>query len=145
MKNYIKSVVAPAAAVLISLASASCVNDLDKEPISPKIDLEVDNDALLNKCYANFGINGNGGQSNSDEDCDVKGFSDNGMTGLVRAMWNLNELPTDEATCNWGDGLQELNSAKYDPSHQWVKLYMTRLTLGITFCNQYLQVAGGED
>ncbi len=145
MKNYIKSVAAPAAAVLISLASASCVNDLDKEPISPKIDLEVNNDALLNKCYANFGINGNGGQSNSDEDCDVKGFSDNGMTGLVRAMWNLNELPTDEATCNWGDGLQELNSAKYDPSHQWVKLYMTRLTLGITFCNQYLQVAGGED
>ena len=57
----------------------------------------------------------------------------------------MNELPTDEATCSWGDGLQELNSAKFDPSHAWVKLYYTRLTLGITFCNQYLQVAGGED
>lgn len=145
MKNYIKSAIAPAAALLIGLVSASCINDLDSEPISPKIDLEVNNDALLNKCYANFGINGNGGQSNSDEDSDVKGFSDAGMTGLVRAMWNLNELPTDEATCNWGDGLQELNTAKYDPSHQWVKLYMTRLTLGITFCNQYLEVAGDED
>ncbi len=145
MKRYIKTVIAPAAALLLGMTATSCVNDLDKEPISPKIDLEVNNDGLLNKCYANFGINGNGSGSNSDDDCDVKGFSDNGMTGLVRAMWNINELPTDEATCSWGDGLQELNSAKFDPSHQWVKLYFTRLTLGITFCNQYLEVAGNED
>ena len=60
MKRYIKSALAPAAALLISLASTSCLNDLDKEPISPKIDLNVNNDGLLNKCYANFGINGNG-------------------------------------------------------------------------------------
>ena len=145
MKRYIKSALAPAAALLISLASTSCLNDLDKEPISPKIDLNVNNDGLLNKCYANFGINGNGSGSNSDDDPDVKGFNDPGMTGLVRAMFNMNELPTDEATCSWGDGLQELNAAKFDPSHAWVKLYYTRLTLGITFCNQYLQVAGGED
>ena len=145
MKRYIKSALAPAAALLISLASTSCLNDLDKEPISPKIDLNVNNDGLLNKCYANFGINGNGSGSNSDDDPDVKGFNDPGMTGLVRAMFNMNELPTDEATCSWGDGLQELNSAKFDPSHAWVKLYYTRLTLGITFCNQYLEVAGGED
>lgn len=145
MKRYIKSALAPAAALLISLASTSCLNDLDKEPISPKIDLNVNNDGLLNKCYANFGINGNGSGSNSDDDPDVKGFNDAGMTGLVRAMFNMNELPTDEATCSWGDGLQELNSAKFDPSHAWVKLYYTRLTLGITFCNQYLEVAGGED
>ena len=79
MKRYIKSALAPAAALLISLASTSCLNDLDKEPISPKIDLNVN------------------------------------------------------------------NSAKFDPSHAWVKLYYTRLTLGITFCNQYLEVAGGED
>ena len=145
MKRYIKSALAPAAALLISLASTSCLNDLDKEPISPKIDLNVNNDGLLNKCYANFGINGNGSGSNSDDDPDVKGFNDPGMTGLVRAMFNMNELPTDEATCSWGDGLQELNAAKFDPSHAWVKLYYTRLTLGITFCNQYLEVAGGED
>ena len=110
MKRYIKSALAPAAALLISLASTSCLNDLDKEPISPKIDLNVNNDGLLNKCYANFGINGNGSGSNSDDDPDVKGFNDPGMTGLVRAMFNMNELPTDEATCSWGDGLQELNS-----------------------------------
>lgn len=67
------------------------------------------------------------------------------MTGLVRAMFNINELPTDEATCSWGDGLQELNSATYGPSHPWVKLYYTRLTLGITTCNQYLQMAGSDD
>ena len=145
MKRYIKSALAPAAALLISLASTSCLNDLDKEPISPKIDLEVSNDGLFNKCYANFGISGNGSGENSDDDPDVKGFDDPGMTGLVRAMWNINELPTDEATCSWGDGLQELNSATYDPSHPWVKLYYTRLTLGITTCNQYLQMAGSDD
>lgn len=145
MKRYIKSALAPAAAMLISLATTSCLNDLDKEPISPKIDLEVSNDGLFNKCYANFGISGNGSGDNSDADPDVKGFTDDGMTGLVRAMWNIQELPTDEATCSWGDGLQELNSATYGPSHPWVKLYFVRLTLGITTCNQYLQVAGNDD
>lgn len=145
MKRYIKSALAPAAALFISLASTSCLNDLDKEPISPKIDLEVSNDGLFNKCYANFAINGNGSGSNSDDDPDVKGFDDAGMTGLVRAMFNMNELPTDEATCSWGDGLQELNSATYGPSHPWVKLYYTRLTLGITTCNRYLQMAGSDD
>ena len=145
MKRYIKSALAPAAAMLISLATTSCLNDLDKEPISPKIDLEVSNDGLFNKCYANFGINGNGSGDNSDADPDVKGFTDDGMTGLVRSMFNIQELPTDEATCSWGDGLQELNSATYGPSHPWVKLYFVRLTLGITTCNQYLQVAGSDD
>ena len=119
MKKYIKTVFASAAALILGMASTSCVSDLDKEPISPKIDLEVNNDGLLNKCYANFGINGNGSGSNSDDDCDVKGFSDNGMTGLVRAMWNINELPTDEATCNWGEGWRALHAATCEPAHAW--------------------------
>ena len=97
MKRYIKSALAPAAALLISLASTSCLNDLDKEPISPKIDLNVNNDGLLNKCYANFGINGNGSGSNSDDDPDVKvkditelGYAD-GWTRLRRRLDSLIE------------------------------------------------------
>ena len=146
MKRYIMKAIAPAMFGLLSCGLVSCVNDLDTAPISPKIDTEVSNDGLFNKCYANFAIAGNGSSSSGDDDCDVKGYDDAGMTGLVRLMWNVNELPTDEAICSWGDnGVPALNFNTYDNANGMTKAYFARLTLGISSCNQYLKVAGGED
>lgn len=147
MKRYIMKAIAPAMIGLLSCGGmTSCVNDLDSAPISPKIDTEVSLDGLFNKCYANFAIAGNGSSASGDDDCDVKGYSDAGMTGLVRLMWNLNELTTDEAICSWGDnGVPALNFNTYDNANGMTKAYFARLTLGISSCNQYLKVGGGED
>ena len=138
--------IAPTMIGLLSCGLTSCVNDLDTAPISPKIDTEVSNDGLFNKCYANFAIAGNGSSSSGDDDCDVKGYDDAGMTGLVRLMWNLNELTTDEAICSWGDnGVPALNFNTYDNANGMTKAYFARLTLGISSCNQYLKVASSDD
>ena len=139
--RYIKNM-APAAALLLALGMSSCTGDLDVTPINPNLSLEYDADGLFNKCYANIALQGNGG---ANGDCDIDGL-DGGTTGFVRQMWNSNELTTDEALCSWGDdGIQQFCYNTYDASHPMLNGYYARLTTGISYCNQYLKVAGGED
>ena len=145
MKRYIK-IILPAAAMMLTLGTTSCTGDLDVTPISPKLDTDFNVEWLFNKCYANFAMAGIGDGSNGDGNCDVSGYNDNGMTNLVRQMWNSNELTTDEAICSWGDtGIPEFNFNTYDASEPMMRAYFARLTLGISFCNQYLQVASDHD
>ena len=141
MKKYMKNIL-PMAAMALSLGMASCTGDLDVEPINPNLSLDYDVEGLFNKCYANIALAGNGG---ANGDCDIDGL-DGGTTGFVRQMWNSNELTTDEAICHWGDdGIQSFCYNTYDDSHPMLNGYYARLTTGISYCNQYLNVASGYD
>lgn len=145
MKKYIKTIL-PAGALLLAVGMTSCTGDLDVKPISPKISTEYSAEGLFNKCYANFAMAGLGDGGSGDGDCDVAGYNDAGMTNLIRLLWNLNELTTDEAMCTWGDaGIPELNFDTFDGQAAMAKALFARLTLGITSCNQYLAVAADHD
>lgn len=75
--KYISNTIASAAAIaLLALGTGSCTGDLDNEPISPKIDTEVNADGLFNKCYAIFAMAGNGDGDSGDANSDVKGYDD---------------------------------------------------------------------
>ena len=93
MKRIYKIV--PVFAMALALGFTSCVGDLDVTPIDPNMSTELNIDGLFNKCYANFALAGNGG---ANGDCDVDGI-DGGTSGLIRQMFNTNELTTDEAIC----------------------------------------------
>ncbi len=137
MKNII-----PAAALVLLFGMTSCTKDLDVTPIDPNLDLNVNVDGLFNKCYGNFGLQGNGG---ANGDCDIDDL-DGGTTGLIRQMWNSNELTTDEALCSWGDdGIQQFCYNTYDSSHPMMNGYFARLTTGISYCNHYLEIAADTD
>lgn len=141
MKRYIKNFI-PVTAIALSLGMASCTDDLDVDPINPNLALDYDVNGLFNKCYANIALAGNGG---ANGDCDIDGL-DGGTTGFIRQMWNSNELTTDEAICHWGDdGIQSFCYNTYDASHPMLNGYYARLTTGISYCNQYLNVASGHD
>ena len=141
MKRFIKNII-PVAAVTLLFGMSSCTKDLDVTPINPNLSLDLDADGLFNKCYANLGLQGNGG---ANGDCDIDGL-DGGTTGFIRQMWNSNELTTDEAICSWGDdGIQQFDYNSYDASHPMLNGYFNRLTTGISYCNQYIQVAGDLD
>lgn len=144
MKRYIKHIV-PAAVLLMAMGTTtSCTGDLDVTPIDPNLVILDDSsvDYLFNKCYANFALAGNTG---ADGDCDIDGL-DGGTTGLVRQMWNSNELTTDEAICAWGDpGISNFHFNDYDGSHPMLRGYYYRLYNGITLCNHYLDVAADKD
>ena len=145
--KYISNTIASAAVfALLALGTCSCTGDLDKEPISPKIDTKVNADGLFNKCYAIFAMAGNGDGDSGDANSDVKGYDDEGMTNFVRMMWNANELTTDEAICSWGDnGISQLNINTYDNANQMMKGYFARLALGISNCNLYVEQCSDVD
>lgn len=144
MKKYIKNIVPAVLLALSAGVTTSCVGDLDVEPIDPNLVL-LDQETipnLFNKCYANIALAGNSGP---DGDCDINGL-DGGTTGMVRQMFNTNELTTDEAICGWGDpGIAEFCYNTYDAAHPMVKGYYYRLYNGITLCNHYLAVAAEYD
>ncbi len=141
MKKYIKHIV-PVAFLALTMGTTSCTGDLDVTPINPNLDTEVDVSGLFNKCYANLALAGNGG---ANGDCDIDGL-DGGTTGYVRQLFNAQELTTDEAICGWGDaGIAQFCYNTFDASHPMLKGFYARLTTGITYCNQYLSVAGGGD
>lgn len=134
--NKILKYIVPAAALLLSAGMTSCLNDLHVSPIDPTMQTTVDAENLFNKCYANFGLAGNGGP---DGDSDVDGI-DGGTSGLYRQYWNSNELTTDEAFCGWTDeGVGTFCYNQYDASHPMLRGYYYRLCVGIAFCNQYLK------
>lgn len=136
MNKYIK--IFPLSALALTLGMASCVGDLDVTPIDPNLDLEYSPEGLFNKCYANFAMQGNQGGN----EVDIDGL-DGGTAGLVRQMFNSNELTTDEAICGWGDaGISEFCYNTYGDQHPMLSGYYSRLTTGISYCNQYLEAAG---
>lgn len=136
MKRYIKNVL-PVVAAAFVFSFTSCVNDLDNAEHPKDENLSIQNNMIgeFNKCYANLALPGNGG-ANGDSDLD--GY-DGGTAGFIRQMWNVNELPTDEAICGWGDpGIQDFVFNTYGPAHPMAAMFYFRLMTGITYCNDYL-------
>ena len=142
MKRTFKYILS-AAALAVTLGLSSCVGDLDVEDnvIDPNKGTNYEVEGLFNKCYANLAMEGNAGGGSTDII-----YPDAGFTGLVRQMWNSNELTTDEAICGWGDdGIATFIDNVYDASHPMLAMYYQRISLGISYCNQYLKVASGYD
>ena len=142
MNKYFKYIVCAAVAVLLGMGLNSCVKDLDVEPIDPSLQNDVTPEQLFNKCYSVFATSGNDG---GDGNVDVDGL-DGGFQHKFRQMWNSNELTTDEAICGWGDeGISSYCHNSYDASHPMLRGYYYGLCIGITFCNQYLEVFNDYD
>lgn len=141
MKTYIKNIL-PAAALALTFGMSSCSDVLEISPKDPDIVTQVTASQLMNKCYANIAVAGQGG---ANGDCDIDGL-DGGTTGYVRQMFNANELTTDEAICGWGDeGVAAFNFNSYDASHPMLRGFYYRLYFGVTVCNQYLTQFAEED
>jgi hypothetical protein len=97
-------------------------------------------DPLLARLYDNLALtttDGNADGGNNDLSVSI----DAAQTSLVRAMWNLQELPTDESYCVWMDsGIPALNTNTWSNSTQtqsMMGLY-ARLYHGIALANNYL-------
>ena len=72
-------------------------------------------------------------------DSDLYGF---GSGDFTRLLWDLNELPTDEATCWWNDqGIPELNTNSWDDNLLPSQTMFQRLHNGIFKANLYLERA----
>ena len=93
--------------ILLAFGATSCLNDLNVTPIDPSVNQVFDQDAVFAKTYASLSLTGQQGPAGNN---DIT-ISDEGRFSLTRCLWNINELPTDETICAWGDAeVVELNS-----------------------------------
>lgn len=145
MKKYIIS------SILLSvLLITSCVNDLDVKPKDENVILSgnLGDDPLymqqaLAKVYASFNLAGQGGSG--DFGSDISASDDNFFT-TMRALWNLQEITTDEAICAWGDvGIADLNTQTWSASNPFLTALYQRLSLSITYANDFIIQAGKTD
>lgn len=90
---------------------------------------------VLAKLYAGLSLTGNSGPAGA---ADIAGI-DEGFSAYIRVLWNLQELPTDEAICGWNDpGLPDLNKSQWNAENVWVKGMYYRIYYQITLCNEFI-------
>lgn len=148
MRNSMKSIINKILTGSLVLASAaafsSCVGDLDQEPKDPSVVTSgqfKDNPqeyiaGLLANCYAGMTISGQGGAGSSDITS-----PDAGMSCYSRAIYMLNEFPTDEvAWIYFSDaGVEELVKATWGSDNPVLNLAYSRLYTHIAVCNDFLR------
>ena len=135
--NKIKAI-APAVALLLAATMSSCMNDLDKGNINPKVESQPDVTALYSKCYACLIMEGMDGTADFTVD-------DNGKSTFLRNLFNANVLSTDESICWWSDGgLGDYGLNDPKPNSDAIRFLYYRMIYNISFCNHYLELSEAQ-
>jgi hypothetical protein len=126
-----------------ALSLTACVGDLDVTPIDPNLDTpetvltgtEAYNQ-LLAKCYSGLSVSSPDGDSG---DPDIQGI-DGGFGQYLRALYNMQELPTDEAVIGWNDQtLKDLHGLQWTASDVFVSAAYSRIFYQISLCNEVMR------
>ena len=139
------------AASMIGLLSAtSCVNDLEREPITDTTSANVYKDFgnypnLLAKLYGGLAM---GGQVSGDganyPDSDINGIN-GGFSQYTRLMYTMQEISTDEAVIGWNDGnLHTIHKMTWDSSNEFIAALYYRIFTEIAYCNEFLRNVSDE-
>ena len=135
--------------LLPAMIFSSCVGDLDVNPKDPNNvmagnlgDDPVNIKKALGKIYASFIIAGQGSVTGGG--ADISAADENFFT-TTRALWNLQEITTDEAICAWGDvGIADLNTQTWSAQNPFLTALYQRLVLSITYANDFIKVTSGN-
>jgi len=125
-------------------AAAGC--DITTEPKSSVTDASIFEDrnsytAFLAKLYAGLVVTGQQGpHGNGDFQRLDEGFSQ-----YTRQLWQLQELPTDEAVIAWNDaGLPELSTQLWASANQFVQMMYSRVFYQVSLVNEFLRETTDE-
>ena len=126
-----------------AVSLTSCVKDLDVTPIDPNLDTPENvltgteaYNQLLAKCYSGLSVSSPDGDSGSP---DIEGI-DGGFGQYLRALFNMQELPTDEAVIGWNDQtLRDLHGLQWTSSDVFVSAAYSRVFYQISICNEVIR------
>lgn len=142
MKKFKKYILSTGVAIALAAGATSCVNDMDLLPTDPReltaADFSKDPEGYMNKVladvymqFATYGPNGSATVHNFD----------GGMSSFQRAIFNLEEIPTDEA--NWlpqdDSDFATLQYGYVAASNKVLVGTYGRLTINISLCNDFIQ------
>ena len=126
--------------VLLSGILSSCHKELHPTPSTGTSALTVYSTPagykeVLAKAYGAFALTGNNGAGSGD----IAGI-DAGTSDFLRLFWNLQELPTDEAICAWGDpGVPDLHNMNWTSGNVIIAGLYYRSLYQITVCNEFIR------
>jgi hypothetical protein len=142
MRNKTLTTLALAAALTMG---AGCT-DITMPPKSTATEANIFNEPgsykqFLAKLYAGLSVTGQQGPAGGP---DIQGI-DEGFSQYVRLLWQMQELPTEEAVIAWGDdGVQELNTQKWGSSNQFLGSMYYRVFFQVTLANEFLRQTTDE-
>jgi hypothetical protein len=143
MRNIILKYITFAAVSLLMLGA--CVNDLDVEPIDPRLstpDKVYDSEEaffqVLSKIYAGFATSGQQGPAG---DGDLGGF-DEGHSQYWRGYFVVQELPTDECVNGWADGnLPKMSQMTWAANNEFIRSFYYRALYQVSVANEFIRQA----
>ena len=132
-----------AAAFTAAITFTACTGDLDVTPIDPNLDTPenvlTDTEAynqMLAKCYIGLAVSSPDGSSG---DPDISGI-DGGFGQYLRALFNLQELPTDECVMGWNDQtIKDLHGLQWTSSDVFISACYSRVFYQIAICNEVMR------
>ncbi len=139
--NFLRTLVAGA----VMLAGAGCT-DLLLEPKSTVTGANIFNDtasyrSFLAKLYAGLAVTGQQGPAGQE---DILGI-DEGFSHYLRLLWQMQELPTDEAVLAWNDdAIQQLNTHTWNADNQFLTGMYYRIFFQVSMANEFLRETTDE-
>ncbi|MBL7793281.1 MAG: RagB/SusD family nutrient uptake outer membrane protein [Saprospiraceae bacterium] len=122
------------------LVMAACT-DLDLEPKSSTTAAVLFNDeaayrSFLARIYSGIAVTGQQGPSGN---ADISSL-DEGFSNYLRQLWQLQELPTEEAVIGWGDeGIQDLHGHVWTTANQFIRATYYRIFYQVSIANEFLR------
>ncbi|MBL0740515.1 RagB/SusD family nutrient uptake outer membrane protein [Chryseolinea lacunae] len=147
MKKKIVNLITAGVAMLFMVTS--CVSDLDPESLGPNsvtsadaYKTPADYKMGLAKLYSSYVV---AGQVGPGEASDISNL-DVGFGVYLRAYWNLQELPTDEAVYTWAEdgGIRPLHWQTWTATNSFISAMYTRMMLTISYCNEFIRASQGS-
>ncbi|MBQ8500767.1 MAG: starch-binding outer membrane lipoprotein SusD [Bacteroides sp.] len=133
--RYLKSLLPAAFSASLVLGMASCVNDLDINPIHPQYTSVFNQDESFAKLYASLSLTGQAGPNGNPDIAS----DDEGKSAFYRSMFTANEYGTDELIWTWMDpGIPELIYIRWNSSDGNIEMLYNRIGYNITLCNYFL-------
>jgi len=125
---------------LAAMGIGSCTDDLNQTPVietdATKVYSKPDGYlSVMAKIYGGFTLVGQEKGGGNADLSSLKGQD------LIRCLFNLQELPTDEAAYRWGSGdnTDGLSYMSWDANDMWVSDVYYRLYYNIALCNEFLR------
>ena len=121
---------------------SACTKDLEVEPIDPNsltpnvvYESEAGYKQVLSKIYGSFTLSNQGGDSESD----IQGIDSN-FGNYLRLLFNVQELPTDEAVVAWDDAtIKDFHWHTWTQNDGFIAAMYARLFYTISLTNEFIR------
>jgi len=132
--------------ILAAFLLTSCVKDLDVQPIDPNVNTlnnvfkdQTAYKKALAKVYASYAISGQTGGGGGS--ADIQGIDEN-FGNYIRQLWDLQELPTDEAIMAWDDAtIKDFHWQTWSTNDVFLTALYSRIFYTVTIANEFIRNA----